>query len=263
MLPLLQSIHNQKIKDVLTLLAKPKERRDRGLFVVEGMREVSLALTAGYFPQTLFYLPQIIPDPHSLFLLPQRFQCQPVSPDVYKKMTFRESSEGVVAVMILKEFSLINVSLSPNPLLLVMEGVEKPGNIGAMLRTADAAKADVVLVCDPLCDLFNPNIIRSSLGAIFTRQIVVCSSLEAIDWLQKSDIDIYAATLQDSLCYTQPNYSMGCAFVVGSEAKGLSLVWRDAAKECIHIPMRGGVDSLNVSVAAAILMFEVVRQRGW
>ena len=261
MLPLLESIHNPKIKDVLSLLEKPKERQRRGLFVVEGIREVSLALKAGFFPQALYYLPQIIPNPNSLFQLPQAFRCQSVSKTVYQKIAYRDGTEGVVAVMRQKELLLSNVSLSPNPLILVMEGVEKPGNIGAILRSADAAQADAVLVCDPLCDLFNPNLIRSSLGAIFSSNVIICSSLEALHWLQKSRIDIYAATLQDSFLYTQPNYSMGCAFVVGAEAHGLSLVWRKAAKACIHIPMRGSVDSLNVSVSAAILMFEAARQR--
>jgi len=243
-------------------LERSKERRNSFLFVVEGVRECSMALSAGYVLEALYYLPQIVPYPHQQFKLPQTFPCRPVSPNVYKKIAYRESSEGVIAVMHQKNLNLSNLILPPNPLILVTEAVEKPGNIGAMLRTADAAQVDAVLVCDPLCDLYNPNLIRASLGAIFTRQVVACTSAEAVAWLRQNRIHIYAATLQESLPYHQQNYTTGCAIVVGSEAEGLSNVWREAAHTAIQIPMRGIIDSLNVSVSAAIIIFEALRQRG-
>jgi TrmH family RNA methyltransferase len=176
-------------------------------------------------------------------------------------MAYRESTEGVFAIFHQKNPTLSHITLSLNPLILVTEAVEKPGNIGAILRTADAAKVDAVLVCDPLCDLYNPNLIRASLGALFANQVVVCNSTDAFTWLQQKGLSIYAATLQDSTFYHQQNYTAGCAIVVGSEANGLSPIWRNAACKAVNIPMRGSVDSLNVSVSAAIIVFEAIRQR--
>ena len=262
MLPLLESVQNPKIKSVLTLMEKPNERRERRLFAVEGIRELTLALSSGYTPQSLYYLPQIIPNPHQHFHLPQNFLCQPVSPIVYSKIAYREGTEGVVAVLHQKKFTLSDVSLPQTPLILVMERVEKPGNIGAMLRTADAAQVDAVLVCNPQCDLYNPNLIRASLGAIFTQQVITCHSEEAVAWLQQKQIHIYAASLQESQPYHLQDYTKGCAIVVGAEAQGLSEVWRGNVSTSVKIPMRGKIDSMNVSVSVGILIFEAVRQRG-
>jgi TrmH family RNA methyltransferase len=261
MVPSIESTQNHKIKEVAALLDKPKERRNTRLFVVEGVREISLALSAGYSLQALYYLPQIIPDPSQRLQLPPDFPCQPVSPSVYKKIAYRDSTEGIVAVLYQKNLSLHQLSIPDNPLILVMEGIEKPGNIGAMLRTADAASIDAVLVCDPQCDLYNPNLIRSSLGAIFTCPTITCTSVEAITLLQQQSIRIFAATLQESLPYHTQDYRSGSAIVVGSEAIGLSTLWREAASTCVHIPMLGATDSLNVSVSAAIIIFEAIRQR--
>ena len=261
MLQTIESVQNPKIKGILTLLEKSKERRSSALFLVEGVRELSMALSAGYSPQALYYLPQIVSDPYQSWSLSQEIPCYPVSPAVYKKIAYREGTEGVVAVMHQKSLQLDNLVLQPNPLILVIESIEKPGNIGAMLRTADAAQVDAVLVCDPLCDLYNPNLIRASLGALFTRQMVACSSTEAVAWLKQNNVSIFSATLEDSLPYHLQDYTSGCALVVGSEAQGLSPIWRQAANACIRIPMGGLVDSLNVSVSAAILVFEAVRQR--
>ena len=259
--PLLTSAQNPKIKSVLTLLEKPKERRDTSLFAVEGIREVSLALTSGYTPRALFYLPQALPDPHRNLPLPPQLPCYPVTPELYKKIAYRDTTEGVVAIMAQKSLRLHDLSLAPDPLILVAESVEKPGNIGAMLRTADAAQVDAVFICDPSCDLYNPNLIRASLGALFTQQVVACTTPEAIEWLQQHRIRIYTATLQDATPYHGHDYRSGCAIVVGSESRGLSPVWKSASHAAIKIPMRGAVDSLNVSVSAAILIFEAIRQR--
>jgi len=263
MLPSIESVQNPKIKSVVTLIEKSNERRDTQLFVVEGVREVSQSLVAGYVPHTLFYLHDIHPNPVKEFHLPQKLPCYSVSPAVYQKIAYRESTEGVVAVMHQKNHTLSNLALSSNPLILVTEAVEKPGNIGAILRTADAAKVDAVIVCDKRCDLYNPNVIRAGLGALFTCMVVTCSSTEALRWLQQKGLTIYAATLQDSAPYHLQDYITGCAIVVGSEAQGLSTVWRDATCKAINIPMRGAVDSLNVSVSAAIIVFEALRQRAF
>ena len=146
-------------------------------------------------------------------------------------------------------------------MILVIEGVEKPGNIGAILRSADAAHADAVIVCDPLTDLYNPNLIRSSIGAVFTVPCAVCSSKECIDFLKKNNISILTAQLQDSKLYYDTDMTRSTAIVMGTEATGLTNIWREAADAHILIPMLGRLDSLNVSVSAAILLFEAVRQR--
>ena len=143
----------------------------------------------------------------------------------------------------------------------MLEAVEKPGNLGAVLRSADAAHADAVVVCDPLTDLYNPNIIRSSIGAIFTVPCVACTSEECISYLKTNNIQILTAQLQDSLPYYDTDMRCGTAIVMGTESTGLTNQWRAAADRHIRIPMKGQLDSLNVSVSAAILLFEAVRQR--
>jgi TrmH family RNA methyltransferase len=184
-----------------------------------------------------------------------------VTKEVYEKMAYRGSTEGVMAVVKSKERRLEDLQLSENPLIVVVERVEKPGNLGAILRSADAAGADAVVVCDALTDLWNPNLIRSSIGAVFTVPCVVCSSEECIAYLKEHGIQILTAQLQDSRLYYDTDMRCGTAIVMGTEATGLTEVWRQAADAHIRIPMLGQLDSLNVSVSAAILLFEAVRQR--
>ena len=151
--------------------------------------------------------------------------------------------------------------LRENPLIAVLESVEKPGNLGAVLRSADAAGADAVIICDPLTDLYNPNLIRSSIGAVFSRQVATASSEDTIKWLEAHGIRILTAQLQDSEWYYATDMRGGVAIVMGTESTGLSDIWRNAADAHIRIPMLGQLDSLNVSVSAAILLYEAVRQR--
>ncbi|MBR1406834.1 MAG: RNA methyltransferase [Bacteroidales bacterium] len=184
-----------------------------------------------------------------------------VSRAVYEKIAYREGTEGIVAEVYAKERRLDGLRLSGRPLVVVLEAVEKPGNLGAVLRSADAAGADAVIVCDPATDLYNPNLIRASIGSVFTRQIAVCTSEEAIGWLKAHGIRIYTAQLQDSEWYYDTDMTGGTAIVMGTESTGLTDVWRQAADAHIRIPMLGQLDSLNVSVSAAILLFEAVRQR--
>ena len=184
-----------------------------------------------------------------------------VSEEVYRKISYREGTEGVMAEVKVPERKLEGLELPENPLVMVLESVEKPGNLGAVLRSADAAGADAVLVCDPLTDLWNPNLIRASVGAVFTVPCVTCSSQEAIDWLKARGIRILTAQLQDSSLYYDCDMTVGTALVMGTEATGLTPRWRQAADAHIRIPMLGALDSLNVSVSAAILLFEAVRQR--
>jgi TrmH family RNA methyltransferase len=176
-------------------------------------------------------------------------------------VAYRESTEGILAEVEYKTLGLKDLQLPENPLIMVLESVEKPGNLGAVLRSADAAKADAVLICDPLTDLYNPNLIRASIGAIFTVPTAAVSSEEAIAFLQARDIQILTAQLQDSSLYYDVDMKRGTALVMGTESTGLTPLWRKAATAHIRIPMLGRLDSLNVSVSAAILLFEAVRQR--
>lgn len=255
------SAQNPKIKHLLALQEKSSLRREEGLFVVEGRREFSHALEAGFIPRTVFCCPEIAGeisppgrDDNSLLTIE-------VPPALYGKIALRGTTEGIVAEMYRRSFGLSDLRLGKNPLIVVLESVEKPGNLGAVLRSADAAGADAVIVADPLTDLYNPNLIRASLGAVFTVPTVACSGAEAIDFLKKSGIQILTAQLQDSAPYYDVDMTRGTAIVMGTESTGLSDLWRLSATSHILIPMLGRLDSLNVSVSAAILLYEAVRQR--
>lgn len=249
----ISSVQNPKIKRLLALQQKSSERRGSGLFVVEGERELRHCIEAGFEPETIFCL-----EGKDFGMIDKVIN---VTAKVYEKIAYRGSTEGIIAEVRSKERHLEDLKLKENPLIVVMESVEKPGNLGAVLRSADAAGVDAVLVCDPLTDLYNPNLIRSSIGSIFTKQVVACTSEQAISWLKKNKIRIYTAQLQDSEWYYDTDMKKGTAIVMGTEATGLTDVWRQAADAHIKIPMLGSLDSLNVSVSAAILMFEAVRQR--
>ena len=180
---------------------------------------------------------------------------------LYRKAAYRDSTEGIIAEVEYKALTLSDLQLPENPLIMVLESVEKPGNLGAVLRSADAAGASAVFICDPLTDLYNPNLIRASIGAVFTVPVVAVSSEDAIAFLQERGIQILTAQLQDSSLYYDVEMKRGTALVMGTESTGLTDRWREAATSHIRIPMLGRLDSLNVSVSAAILLFEAVRQR--
>lgn len=253
---ILSSAQNPRIKNLLLLQQKSSERRKQGLFVVEGRRELQHCVEAGYEIDTLFLCPELLEG--ASYTASHVFE---VTPDIYEKIAYRGTTEGVVAIIRSRQMTLENLQLPENPLLMVLERVEKPGNLGAILRSADAAKADAVIVCDPLTDLYNPNLIRSSIGAIFTVPTVACTSEECIRFLQGHGIQILTAQLQDSHLYYDTDMRKGTAIVMGTEATGLTNQWREAATAHIRIPMLGRLDSLNVSVSAAILLYEAVRQR--
>ena len=260
------STQNPKIKNLLLLQEKSKARREQGLFVVEGRRELEHCIAAGYTIRTVFVCPEIARWPvwagYDEAVIPGLTGDLIEIPEtVYRKVAYRESTEGIIAEVECKSPSLEDLQLPENPLIVVLESVEKPGNLGAVLRSADAAGADAVLVCDPLTDLYNPNLIRASIGAVFTVPTVACSSADAIAFLQERGIQILTAQLQDSSFYYDMDMRRGTALVMGTESTGLTAAWRKAASAHIRIPMLGRLDSLNVSVSAAILLFEAVRQR--
>lgn len=273
----ISSIQNPKIKHIALLQQKSSERRKSGLFVVEGQRELGHCLAAGYEIESIYVLEsqyerlcsgnatQAVVDADgnvSLGDIYNKVKVNTVTPQVYEKIAYRGSTEGILAVVKTKQHTLADLKLAENPLVIVLEGVEKPGNLGAILRTADAAGVDAVLVCDPLTDLYNPNLIRSAIGAIFTVPVATCTSEECITYLKERRIKILTAQLQDSRLYYDQDMTVATAIVMGTESTGLTDIWRKAADAHIRIPMLGKLDSLNVSVSTAVLVYEAVRQRG-
>jgi TrmH family RNA methyltransferase len=259
----ISSVQNHKIKKLLLLQQKSSERRHEGLFVVEGKREIAHCVEGGYQFDSVFCCPDYM-DEKALELVRgfdggvKRFE---VSKEVYERIAYRGSTEGMIAEVRMRNSTLDKLQLGEHPLIVVLERVEKPGNLGAVLRSADAAGADAVIVCDPLTDLYNPNLIRSSIGAIFTVPCVASTSEKCITFLKDHGIRILTAQLQDSSLYYDTDMTNPTAIVMGTESTGLTTQWRDAADAHIRIPMLGRLDSLNVSVSAAILLFEAVRQR--
>ena len=262
----ISSLQNPLIKQIVLLQEKSRERRKQGLFILEGQRELSLAIKAGYDVKSLLYYPEIISHEEVVNITkdsekPPEFI--EVSDAVYQKMTYRGSTEGVVAIVGPKKHDLKDLALKQGKvLILVAEAPEKPGNIGALLRTADAANLDAVLIANPKGDLYNPNIIRSSVGCLFTNTIGIGTTAEILEFLKDRKINIYCAALSSvSENYTQTDFTESSAIVVGTEATGLSKEWLNASTKNIIIPMEGEIDSMNVSVSAAILIFEAKRQR--
>ena len=255
------SAQNPYIKSLLLLQEKAKARKQSGTFLIEGIRELELAIKGKYEIETLLFVSDILAEKTIAKFTKTAAETIEISKEVYQKLAYRDTTEGILAVAKTKALTLDALSLPANPLLLVLEAMEKPGNIGAMLRTCDAAKVDAVILANPKTDVYNPNIVRSSVGCLFTNQIAVCSTEEAITYLQQNHIAIYSATLQNATDYTTQNYTTPTALVIGTEATGLSTPWRTASTQNIIIPMEGEIDSMNASVAAAILIFEAKRQR--
>lgn len=261
------SYQNPFIKQIIQLSDKSRERKKQGLFVVEGQREIELAIAAGYLLKAILYCSDIVLE-EELYNLkgksPSSSEFIEVSQDVYNRIAYRSSTEGVIAIAHFKDHSVLKLEIKhPNPLILVAEAPEKPGNIGALLRTADAANVDAVFIANPLTDLYNPNIIRSSVGCVFTRNIATGTTAEIITFLKSNNISIFCAALQASQPYYSCDFTNSSAIVVGTEADGLSPEWLDNSNQNIIIPMQGKIDSMNVSVAAGILIFEAKRQRNF
>lgn len=251
------SLTNNRVKRLVALQSKSAERLREGVFIVEGVRELERCIAAGLKIEEVYYCPAILPE------LPA-VECgaiYEVTQAVYDKIAYRGGTEGVTSVVKTRSIGLTDLNLPENPLIVVLESVEKPGNLGAVLRSADAAGVDAVIVCDPLTDLYNPNLVRSSTGAIFSVPCVACTSDECIAFLKQRGITILTAQLQDSELYYDIDMKRATAIVMGTEATGLTNAWRRVADAHIRIPMLGTVDSLNVSVSAAILMYEAVKQR--
>ena len=258
------SLQNPLIKEVLRLQEKSRLRKKTSLFCIEGKREISLAIQGGYTLAKVLYCDEIFETNDLDNYCTKASTRIQISKEVYQKIAHRSSTEGIIAIAECKTLSLENLILkNTNPLLLVAEAPEKPGNIGAILRTADAANVDAVLIANPKTDIYNPNIIRSSVGCVFTSQIALASTTEIIAYLKKQEIEIYCAALTAAEQYHNLDYTKATAIVVGTEATGLSSEWLENATQNIKIPMQGQIDSLNVSVSAAIIIFEAKRQRNF
>ncbi|NVO30800.1 TrmH family RNA methyltransferase [Hymenobacter lapidiphilus] len=260
------SPQNPRIKNLLRLQQKSAERRSQGLTIIEGLRELTIARANGVAVPTVFVCAELAGPAHeaelqALFAGSDTERVS-VSKAVFGKVAYREGSDGVLALARPPHHTLESLVLPPNPLLLVLEAVEKPGNLGAILRTADAARATAVIVCDPRTDLFNPNAIRSSIGCSFTVPTVATSRPELLAWCAARGIRTYAAALTErAVPYTTCDFRGPTALVMGTEADGLTPELMQACDQTIIIPMQGYIDSLNVSTATAILTFEAVRQR--
>ena len=260
----ISSTKNPMIKHVLMLRDKSRERKKTSLFVIEGQRELKLARKANYNIKTVLYCPDLISINTLKEIIPDHLECIQISIDVFKKIAYRSSTEGIIAIADIKQHHLKDLKFTnKNPVILVAEAPEKPGNIGALLRTADAANVDATIIANPKGDIYNPNIIRSSVGCIFTNQIAIGDTDTIIAFLKDNNIAIYSAILQEAENYHEQDFTSSTAIVVGTEADGLSKAWREASTKNIQIPMQGEIDSMNVSVAAGILIFEVKRQRNF
>jgi RNA methyltransferase, TrmH family len=259
----ISSSQNPYIKSLVLLQEKAKARKQSGTFLIEGMREIELALKGNYEIETVLFLPELVSEKQITKLSNNQIDFIEISKEVYQKLAYRDTTEGIIAIAKTKSLHLSDLVLPKNPLVLVLEALEKPGNIGAILRTCDAAHIDAVIIANPKTDLYNPNIVRSSVGCLFTNQIATGTTEEVLAFLLEKKITIFGATLQNSNSYHLQDYTAASALVVGTEATGLSQAWRDANSKNIIIPMQGEIDSMNVSVASAILIFEAKRQRGF
>ncbi len=258
---IITSAQNDRIKHLVRLWQKSSVRCKEGLFVVEGLRELKHCIANRFDIHAVYYCPELLIPDQDIESLIREKPSFALSKKVYEKVAYRGTTEGILAEVKGKTLHLRNLKLNTEPFIIVLEAVEKPGNLGAVLRTADACGADAVIMCDVKSDLYNPNLIRSSIGAVFTVPCVSCSTTECITFLKERKIKIISAQLQNSQPYYDIDMRPPVALVMGSEATGLTSLWRKSADYRIHIPMLGQLDSLNVSTSTAILAYEVIRQK--
>jgi RNA methyltransferase, TrmH family len=263
---LITSLQNPLIRTILLLTEKPRERKNQDRIVIEGTREVRLAMSSGFQITTLAYCREfldeaILADFVSAFGSSADFV--EVTPGIYNKLAYRNDHEGVIAIAVPRHLSFADLTLRENPLILVLETVEKPGNLGALLRTSDAAGIDAVVICDPQTDIYNPNAIRSSIGCIFTLPVITAKSEETMAWLRSKGIRSFGTALTARQFYHETDFTGPAAIIMGTEATGLTETWLNGADMLVKIPMLGKIDSMNVSASAAIVIFEALRQRNF
>ena len=253
------SLQNPRIKQVVKLREDKRERLREKLILVEGWYELNMAVSAGLIPRSVFTAPDLIAGmPVGFDYLTETYT---VTREVFEKISYRENPDGWLAIFPMPERKLIDFKPRQVSLVLVAEAVEKPGNLGAILRTADAAGVDALIVTDPRVEIWNPNVIRASRGAVFTVPVMETENAAALDWLRSRQLNITAASPQSEKNYTDLDYRPPTAFVVGTEDRGLSGFWMENADSNVVIRMAGKVNSLNVSVVSALLVYEAIRQR--
>jgi len=261
---MIASVTNRKIKDVVKL-RDSLSRRKNNLFIIEGYREINLALKAQIAIKELYVCKDFFKgfkEEEIITLLGKRnSNIYEVTRKVYEKIAYGNRRQGLIAVAQQPKYKLSDIKLTKNPFLIVAERIEKPGNLGAILRTIDAAGFDSLIAVDSLTDIYNHNVMRSSIGTIFTKPIITTSSQELLEWLKKRDVAIVCADPTGSLTYTSVDLKKPTVLILGSEEKGVSSFWKNHADVITSIPMRGKADSLNVSVTAAVFIFEALRQR--
>ena len=261
---LLTSLQNPKVKQVVKLRDR-SHRDEENLLLIEGFREIKRALDNRWNPTALFYCPELYQGKNESTLVErctevgaELFEC---SEPVFRKLAYRDRPEGLLALAPQVKKSLGDLQLPATPLLVVAESIEKPGNLGTMLRSADAAGVHAVIVCDECTDINNPNVVRASIGTPFSVPVAEAGSAEAIEWMKNKGIQILAATPHAEREYTEVDLTAATALVMGTEQYGLSDQWMKSADLQVRIPMLGQIDSLNVASATTILLYEAVRQR--
>ena len=240
-------------------LMNSRERKQSGLILIEGSREITLAIEQKLEIVTLFLCPDLLKNSldwqesaSDILILPE---------SLFNKISYKDKPEGILAIAKAKNLGLEQIKLSTQPLVIILENIEKPGNLGAIFRTAFAAKVDAIIINDPQTDIYNPNVIRSSMGHLFTNQVAIASQQDTAAWLQNNNITTYATAITAKANYNEVDWQKGSAIVLGTENSGLSTTWLRTANEQIIIPMQAGIDSLNVSVSSAIIIYEALRQR--
>ena len=251
------SLQNPKIKYIVKLREDKRQRQKDGVMLVEGYDELALALNSGLKPQSLLTAPELVARSIDI----PAADLTTVTRAVFEKISYRDNPDGWLGIFPIPKIILEDLKMNDTPLVIVAESVEKPGNLGAILRTADAAKVDAVIVCDPRVDLWNPNVVRASRGAVFTVPTVEVDSQTALAWLKSRKMRVLAATPSAEVLYTAINLKEPVAITVGTEDEGLTDFWMQNANIKVHIPMMGKVNSLNVSIATALITYEAVRQR--
>jgi TrmH family RNA methyltransferase len=253
----ISSLQNPRIKNIIKLRER-RMREKEGLMLVEGYYELEIALNSGLHPETIFMAPELVGEEMKGI---DKYELLTVSRSVFEKMAYRENPDGWLAVFPTPRLALEDLTLGNMPFVIIAESIEKPGNLGAILRTADAAGVDAILVCDPLADLYNPNVVRASRGTVFTVPAVQITNAEALRWLRECGVKIFSASPAAQLSYENVDFCEPVGIAVGSEDEGLSDFWLNNADATVRIPMYGKVNSLNVSISTAIIAYEVVRQR--
>lgn len=253
---IISSEQNTHVKQLLKLIEKSRERKKQGLFIIDGLRECREAIKGGIIIEEFFICPE---------LCQEKFNTKTtlVTADIFKKICYKEKPDGCLAIAQARKVELTELKLREKPLLIILEAVEKPGNLGAIIRSSYAAGVDAIIINDEQTDIYNPNVIRASQGLLFKIPVIVNSFSETRDFLRANNIKSLAAALGGETRYTDVNFKEGVAIILGTEAEGLSEKWLKEADKVIKIPMKSGIDSLNVSVSAAIFIFEAWRQRNF